>query len=270
MESVGNVVMADSLDGLGKGGLAGHLAHAVCLAGRCTFDFNGRSFEMRRGCLMIVRKGKLVERIRASEDFRVRVLYVAPAFVEMCTPKTNYGMRGSVSLFSNPVMRLTEEQYRLCRRGFEWVAFRLRQTGGKFYKESLGNAVQSAILDFFEFHAHTRGGAPVPTQGAMVMEKFMRMLDSGDYRRNRALGYYAGAICVTPKYLSEVSRKVSGYSANYWINRYTILDISRRLRDRRLSFAHISDMFRFSSPAYFSRYVQRHLGMTPTDYRGDA
>lgn len=78
----------------------------------------------------------------------------------------------------------------------------------------------------------------------------------------------ADKLCVTPKYLSEVSRKISGYAANYWINRYTVLDISRLLRDKSLTFVRISDMFGFSSPAYFSRYVQQHLGVSPTEYRG--
>ena len=53
-----------------------------------------------------------------------------------------------------------------------------------------------------------------------------------------------------------------------WINRFTVLDISRQLRDRSLSFVDISEMFNFSSPAYFSRYVQRYLGESPSEYRG--
>ena len=51
-------------------------------------------------------------------------------------------------------------------------------------------------------------------------------------------------------------------------NRYTVLDISRLLRDKSLTFVQISDMFGFSSPAYFSRYVSHNLGVRPTDYRG--
>lgn len=87
------------------------------------------------------------------------------------------------------------------------------------------------------------------------------------YREHCEVAYYADKLCVTPKYLSEVSKKVSGYAANYWINRYTILDISRLLRDKSLSFVQISDMFGFSSLGYFSRYVQNNLGVNPTDYR---
>ena len=79
--------------------------------------------------------------------------------------------------------------------------------------------------------------------------------------------WYADQLCVTSKYLSEVSKKTSGYAANFWINRYTTLDISRLLRDKRLTFVQISDIFGFSSPAYFSRYVAHNLGMNPTEYR---
>lgn len=60
---------------------------------------------------------------------------------------------------------------------------------------------------------------------------------------------------------------MSGLPANYWITRYTALDISRLLRDRSLSFTDIADMFGFSSQAHFSRYVLNNLGAKPSDFR---
>lgn len=107
----------------------------------------------------------------------------------------------------------------------------------------------------------------ISTQSASIMNRFISRLEDGTYRRHREVSYYADRLCVTPKYLSEISKKVSGFAANYWINRYTSLDISRLLRDKSISFASISDMFGFSSPAYFSRYVQHNLSMNPTEYR---
>lgn len=93
------------------------------------------------------------------------------------------------------------------------------------------------------------------------------MLERGDFRQNRDIGYYADKLCVTSKYLSEVCKKVSGLPAAFWITRYTALDISRLLRDRSLSFTDISDMFGFSSLSHFSRYVQTNLGAKPSDFR---
>ena len=143
----------------------------------------------------------------------------------------------------------------------------IRNKEHRFYQETLINSMQAAILDFFDFHATLYGQSDISTQNASIMNRFLKMLEEGTYREHREVSYYADCLCVTSKYLSEVSKKVSGYAANYWINRYTILDISRLLRDKSLTFVQISDMFGFSSPAYFSRYVQQNLGLNPTDYR---
>lgn len=267
MEQLKDVIIEDSLDGIGSGQYENYLAHALCLGGSCRFTFNGNRFEFHKGDLMIVRKGKLVDDIIPSEDFVVRTLYVTASFIELCTPQANYGMKGQLSLFTNPVMRLDDKQRFICERDFRWIDYRLAQTDHAFYRELLINAVQSAILDFFDFHLVLNKESGVSTQNASLMSRFLDMLENGDYRHNREVTYYADALCVTPKYLSEVSKKVSGYPANYWINRYTSLDIARLLRDKTLSFVQISDMFRFSSPAYFSRYVQRTLGLNPTQYR---
>lgn len=96
---------------------------------------------------------------------------------------------------------------------------------------------------------------------------FLENAGDGTYREHREVSYYVDCLCITSKYLSEVLKKVSRYAANYWINRYTIFDISRLLRDKSLSFVQISDMFSFSSQAYLSRYVQQNLGFNPTEYR---
>lgn len=267
MELLKDVILEDTLDGVGSSRYDNYLAHALCLGGSCAFKFNDRQFELHESDLMIVRKSKLLDDIRSSDDFVVKVLYVTAPFIELCTPQTNYGMKGQLSLFLNPIMSLDSGQRFVCERDFRWIDYRLNQINHTFYRELLINAVQSAILDFFDFHSVINKGTGISTQNARLISRFLDMLENGDYRQNREVSYYADALCVTPKYLSEVSKTVSGYTANYWINRYTSLDIARLLRNKGLTFVQISDMFHFSSPAYFSRYVQRTLGVNPSQYR---
>lgn len=268
MAETDNIIIKDSLDGLGTDAYGNYLAHALCLAGSCKLKYNGEERQLQAGNLMIVRKGKLVERIRPAEDFRVKVIYVASEFIELSTPLSNYGMKGQLALFLDPVMKLDAGQLELCRKDFEMVEERLAQTDHHFRRDLLIASVQLLIIDFFDFHSHLYGVDNIPLQSAAIMSRFLNMLENGTYREHREVKWFADKLCVTPKYLSDVSRKVSGYPANYWINRYTVLDISRLLRDKSLTFVRISDMFGFSSPAYFSRYVQQHLGVSPTEYRG--
>lgn len=267
MEKLKEVVVTDSIASIASTCCKDYLTHALCLEGSCSFTFNGSPFEFSAGDLIIIRKGSLVENMVSSPDFKVKNICVSASFIEQCTPRTNYGIKGQLALFLNPVIRLDEQQRFVCERDFRWIEYRLEQTAHRFYRELVVNAVQSAILDFFDFHSAAAGEDTVSTGNATIMNRFLDMLENGEYRCHREVSYYADALCVTPKYLSEVSKRVSGYAANYWINRYTTLDISRMLRDKSLTFVQISDMFSFSSPAYFSRYVQRYLGMNPTSYR---
>ena len=260
------VIISDSLEGFTDERLRHYVAHALCLGGRMEFDFNGHHFEFAHGDLMIVRKTALMSDIELSDDFRVKVIYVENGFVEQCTPQSNYGMKGQMALFMNPVMHLEEAQYELCVQDFNSVEFRYHAEG-PFHEEGLRCAIQLMIVDFFDFHATLYGEPVLSPQYARIFNGFFGMLDAGAYRKNREVSHYASELCVTAKYLSEICKKVSGHSANFWINRYTTLDITRLLRDRSLTFVQISDMFHFSSPAYFSRYVVHNLGKTPSEFR---
>ena len=88
--------------------------------------------------------------------------------------------------------------------------------------------------------------------------------------RNRDLDFYASRLCITPHYLSEICRKVSGRPATYWIDRFTIQEITRLLRQRELPLTTIAERMNFSSVSYFSRYVQKRIGVPPSEYRNNA
>lgn len=242
-----------------------YLCHAYCHGGECSFTFNDKRFTMAAGDCLIVRRCDLLKDIRESEDFKVDVVYVTPQFVTLATPQSNYGTRGALSLFHNPIMHLTPEQQKVCALNFDYIRRRLAINSHKFHRDAMINAIQCMIIDFFDFHATLYSNNDTVTQQyAQLMDRFLAILERGNYRRNREISYYADILCVTPKYLSEVSKKVSGYPAAYWITRYTSLDVCRLLRSKRLTFTEISDMFGFSSESYFSRYVQKYLGAPPS------
>ena len=265
-----DLIIRNSLEGIGEGEVSLHLAHILCLSGYCDIRFNGKNFRILKQDCCIIRATQLIETIGFSSDFTVKVIYASPAFIEKSTPNTNYGMRGSLSLSQNPVMHLTDEEFTRCLNDFEAVRQRLELTGHRFYKEMLISVMRTLIIDFFDFHI--RLNAPQDTTSSQrtdIMGRFISRLERGDYISHREVSHYASELYVTSKYLSEISRSITGFSAGWWINRFTILDISRQLRDRSQNISEIAETFNFSSTSYFSRYVQRHLGESPTDYRVD-
>lgn len=268
MDSMQHIIIDDNLEHVGDKKFDGYISHAYCSQGYSTFEHNGRKCRFQAGdCMIITDNHSPLGGLHQSDDFKVDVIYVTQEFIQLSTPQSNYGMRGHLALFENPVMRLTPEQQEVCKMNFDYVKLRLKQVGHRFRHDALMNAIECMIIDFFDFHAQLYGVDKISSQYHQLMSEFIELLERGDYRENREIGYYADKLCVTPKYLSEVSKKVSGMPANYWITRYASLDISRLLRDRSLSFTQISDMFGFSSMSHFTRYVQNNLGAKPSDFR---
>lgn len=263
-----NIIIENDLNDLSSDRLKNYIAHVLCYEGECAFTFNLGRFHLQTHDSMIVHEGRLVEDIETSDDFKVKVIYVEERFIALATPQSNYGIQGTLSLFLNPVMPLTDSRFAILKHDFENIEARYKWQISLFHQDVMINAVQTMIIDFFEVHAHIYQETEQSTQTTKVMSDFLAMLMRGDYREHRDISYYADELCVTPKYLSEVSKKSSGKAANYWINRFTTLEISRLLRDKSLTFIQISDMFNFSSTSYFSRYVLNNLGMTPSTYRG--
>lgn len=263
-----NIIIENDLHDLASDRLRNYVAHVLCHEGECSFTFNLGEFRLQAHDSMIVRQGRMVENIKTSDDFKVQVIYVEQRFIELATPQSNYGIQGALSLFLNPVMPLTPSRYAICKQDFENIETRLNWQVSLFHHDVMVNAVQTMIIDFFEFHAHIYQEQEQSTQTTAIMVDFIKLLSRGDYREHRDIAYYADLLCVTPKYLSEVSKKSSGSAANFWINRFTILEISRLLRDKSVPLTEICDRFNFSSPSYFSRYVQNNLGVSPSAYRG--
>lgn len=81
MERTENIIIEQSLGMVGKKAYDDYLSHALCTGGSCKFLFNGKEFELHKGDVMIVRKGKLMEKIYPSEDFKVINILVRSEFI---------------------------------------------------------------------------------------------------------------------------------------------------------------------------------------------
>lgn len=262
-----SLIVEHHLNSLCTNELEGYVAHIICTCGQLDFFFDTRPFSLKKQESMIITVPQLVGRLQFSSDFEATCIYVRSDFLELCTPRSNYGIRGALALYVCPVMQMNEKQFELLKHDFYQIEKRLQDNENHFQKEVLICATQMMFLDFFSIHTLQNGLSNISFQDADIMARFMQMLERGDYIQNREVGYYADKLFVTPKYLSEVCKSVSGKTANYWITRFTTIHIRRLLLQKEKSFTEIADMFEFSSLAYFSRFVQKHLGTSPTNFR---
>ena len=81
------------------------------------------------------------------------------------------------------------------------------------------------------------------------------------------MGFYASQLCITPRYLSQIVRDVSGRTVVDYINQMLLTEASYMLLQTSLPIAQIADRLHFSETASFTRFFTRMKGMNPRVYR---
>ena len=218
------------------------------------FTFQDTRYNIAAGDYVILPNATLVSEFSDSEDFQGILMNLSDAFVSSIAIRSNYGIIGYLSLLQNPVMKLSSHDFQVCEQAMRCIRQRLKDKEHLFWEELMGSLLTAHILDLYGIHARSQNTMQVSERITVLLRNFIELLYNGEYIRNRDLDFYASRLCITP---------------HYWIDRFTLQEITRLLRQKELSLTTIAERMNFSSVSYFSRYVQKRMKTTPSEYRKD-
>lgn len=99
-----------------------------------------------------------------------------------------------------------------------------------------------------------------------AFSRFMDLLENTT-QKHQPVEYFADKLCITPKYLTVLSKKYSDKTAQEWIREYTLTDITYYLQHTSMSMKEVAAAIGFPNTSFFGKYVKTYLGMTPKQYR---
>lgn len=107
---------------------------------------------------------------------------------------------------------------------------------------------------------------PRPGRKDELAQRFFTLL-SAEFRSHRNVQYYADALFVTAKHLSEAVKEVTGKTAGTQIDEAVIQEAKVLLASPGITVAQIADVLNFSDQSFFGKYFKKHTGYSPTDFR---
>lgn len=133
-------------------------------------------------------------------------------------------------------------------------------------KEVVAGLIYALIQLTTEFHNESLSTRkPVSIKQKMVID-FKSCL-SKNFLQQKNVQFYAAALNITPKYLSEVLFSETGKTAKQLINEHILWEAKSLLRQTTMSVQEISYWLGFQESAYFSRAFKKAEGVTPVAYR---
>jgi AraC-like DNA-binding protein len=208
-----------------------------------------------------------ISNLAAHSNLQVEWFAAGYKFLQSLLPSNNYSIGGSISLNQDPVISLTDEQAQHLLNDFHRLRDRMDELHHQFYSELMGSLCLTMMYDIFDTHAQRDATGTHTDRTAYIVKQLMAILSTGISQTEREVSYYAERLNVSPKYLSETVRRMTGHSVTSYIDRYTIPILKDYLNDERLSLTQIAYRMNFSTLSYFSRYCTKHLGQSPSEYR---
>lgn len=137
---------------------------------------------------------------------------------------------------------------------------------------AFGDSTEAAVENAHSYiHSHLVYSFS-PMQGvaalrsADIYNKFLSLI-TRHYATAHDVAYYAEHLCVSARYLQEVTEKMAEKSPKQIISEYLLQEACNMLEGTRLTIQQISLQLGFSSQAQFSRFFSREQGVSPQAYR---
>ncbi len=243
------------------------VVHLICNASEGSFRYNDNFIRLKAGDIAVISKPRLVSDIDCEEDFSCEYIAAPDKFLHNLLPANNYAIQGCVSLFDNPIIHVSADDAEHFRNDIANIRLRTGDIEHRFYTELMGSLLQTMVYDLFDFHAKTNDSILTTDRIGYITSQFFMMMEAGRPKTNREVSYYADLLNVTPKYLSDTIKRVTGSSVSSHINNAAASIIIEYLKDDKLSITQIADEMQFTSVSYFSRYCTKHIGMSPAQFR---
>ncbi|MDE7385973.1 MAG: helix-turn-helix transcriptional regulator [Muribaculaceae bacterium] len=243
------------------------VVHLICTEGTGSFLYNDRRFSISKNDIAVISRPQRVSAIRADENFRCEYIAAPDKFLHNLLPVNNYSIQGCVSLFENPIIRVSEIDASRFRADLAAIRARIDNIDHRFYQELMGSVLLTMVYDLFDFHAKTNDNILTTDRVGYITSQFFTLIEGGRPKTQREVSHYAAQLHVTPKYLSDTIKRVTGSSVSTHINNAAKAIALAYLKDSTLSVSQIADEMNFSSLSYFSRFCVKHIGMSPVKFR---
>ena len=109
----------------------------------------------------------------------------------------------------------------------------------------------------------------VQTKNVRLVKNFISLVEK-KYMTCKLVKQYASELAVTPNYLNEIVKRISGYSAGYHIRQRVVLEARRKAAYSDVSMKEIAYHLGFDDLAHFSKFFKSVYGKNFTEFKRES
>lgn len=241
----------------------------ICRSGGFDFRLNGKDYEAKPGDTLFVPEYSSLVITGEKEGLDVDIL------IYQVEPIRD--IMGNLVLSMYPYSQLSAEPCYVWKTGEEQdVSHYMRLLESTLpLEDSLFNLHERKLLLLALTHRlcsiYSRKVAAQQNSVGHKHEVFMKLIELIDrhFMQERGVEFYADKLCLSPKYLSALSKSVSGYTVQELVFKAIMRKSMSLLNNTQMTVQEISDMLNFPNASYFGTFFRKQMGMSPQQYRNN-
>ena len=233
--------------------------------GETSLTSNLQEFRLKKDSLFIF-SPKHILQVQSNNRFKAHLIVIAPDFLKRINIDTKRMMPLFLQFGSLPCMELTHAESQSLRSFISMVEQELKGSETDFSSEIIGGLIAATIYKVGDILTHyltehPEVDSPIHNRAEEYFRQFTELLGE-HYKHERSVGFYARQLCITPKYLTTLIKRISGKSVSEWIDNYVILEAKTLLKYSNMSVQEIAYYLNFPNQSFFGSYFKRNAGMS--------
>ncbi|MFQ9747425.1 MAG: helix-turn-helix domain-containing protein [Alistipes finegoldii] len=238
--------------------------------GETSVSFNLHEFKLKKDSMFIFTPKNILQ-VNSQQYFKADVIAISPDFMR----RINIDIKNMMPLFlkfvENPALTLTPEESRSMRGMIAQIERETRGPETHFSFDIVSGLIAATIykvgdIMYHYLAEHPEGQNNSHNRAEEYFKQFTHLLGE-HFREERSVGFYARQLCITPKYLTTLIKRISGQSVSEWIDNYVILEAKTLLKYSTMSIQEIAYYLNFPNQSFFGSYFKRNTGMSPSQYK---
>lgn len=230
--------------------------------GTITVSINSTEHEVVAPAMVVYLDGSIVRHVKASEDAMLDAMMLSKPFSDEVLSDANLGSQFRSRLSSTPVFPLDGQENVIA--AFNLIPNAVVAQDSPYKIETIKHLVLTILYGF------AMDGQQLldrkKSRAERISDEFFALVKK-HYRYSRDVTYYADLLCITPKYLSQSVKDVTGRPALNCIDDFVCAEAKTLLRTTSMSIDQVSDALSFPNQSLFGKYFKRITGMSPRMYR---
>lgn len=238
--------------------------------GETSVSFNLHEFRLKKDSMFIFTPKNILQ-VNSQQYFKADVIAISPDFMRRINIDIKNMMPLCLKFVENPTLALTPEESRSMRGMIAQIERETRGPETHFSFDIVSGLIAATIykvgdIMYHYLAEHPEGQNNSHNRAEEYFKQFTHLLGE-HFREERSVGFYARQLCITPKYLTTLIKRISGQSVSEWIDNYVILEAKTLLKYSTMSIQEIAYYLNFPNQSFFGSYFKRNTGMSPSQYK---